>query len=199
MPQKLKLNASSPSKANKTEQRKSEVINIAHRLFETRGYEVVGVREIAKEAGISPMQVYRLGLDKQDLLAEVILIVNQEIIDAIKPFAAGKSKTAVDYIEGYLLDLYAKDIGIKSIRKEGAAFGWKWSGKYEQSIIAQLMQILEPISDCLNHYRYEDIKARCYAIWSLYYVGYRNAVMNNASAAQCLESIKPSLAICLKK
>ncbi len=145
------------------------------------------------------MQVYRLGLDKQDLLAEVILIVNQEIISETKPFSVGRSKAAPDYIERYLLDLYAKDIDIKGIRKEGAAFGWKWSGKYEQLIIAQLMQILKPISDCLNHYRYDDIEARCYAIWSLYYVGYRNAVMNNASAAQCLEGIKPSLAICFKK
>ncbi len=193
------MKASSPSKTTKTDQRKSEVINIAHQLFETRGYEAVGVREIAKEAGISPMQVYRLGLDKQDLLAEVILIVNQEIIDASKPFVAGKSKTAVDYIERYLLDLYVKDINIKSIRKEGAAFGWKWSGKYEQLIISQLMHMLKPISDCLAHFKYDAIEARCYAIWSLYYVGYRNAVMNNASAAQCLEGIKPSLAICLKK
>jgi AcrR family transcriptional regulator len=175
------------------------VITIAHRLFETRGYEAVGVREIAKEAGISPMQVYRLGLDKQDLLAEVILIVNQEIITAIKPFSKASSKSAVDYIEKYLLDLYAKDIDIKNIRKEGAAFGWKWSGNYEQLIIAQLMHILKPISDCLAHYQYDDIDARCYAIWSLYYVGYRNAVMNNASAAQCLEGIRPSLGICLKK
>lgn len=144
------------------------------------------------------MQVYRLGLDKQDLLAEVVLIVNQEIIDTIKPFAAGKPKTAVDYIERYLHDLYAKDIDIKGIRKEGAAFGWKWSGKYESLIIAQLMQILKPIADCLVHFKYDDIEARCYAIWSLYYVGYRNAVMNNADASHCLEGIKPSLRICLK-
>lgn len=186
-------------KPTKGQQRKSEVINIARRLFEAGGYEAVGVREIAKAAGISPMQVYRLGLDKQDLLAEVILIVNQEIINAIKPFSAAKSKTAADYIESYLLSLYAKDIAIKSIRKEGAAFGWKWSGKYEQLIIAQLMQILKPISDCLTYYRYGDVDARCYAIWSLYYVGYRNAVMNNANAIQCLEGIQPSLAICLKQ
>ncbi len=193
------MKASSPSKVIKTDQRKSEVVTIAHRLFETRGYEAVGVREIAKEAGISPMQVYRLGLDKQDLLAEVILIVNQEIINTIKPFSADKSKTASDFIDDYLLGLYAKDIEIKSIRKEGAAFGWKWSSKYEQLIIAQLMKILQPISDCLIRYKYDDIEARCYAIWSLYYVGYRNAVMNGANAAQCLQGIKPSLGICLKK
>jgi AcrR family transcriptional regulator len=182
----------------KSQQRTAEVIKIAHKLFEARGYEDVGVREIAKEAGISPMQVYRLGLDKQDLLAEVILIVNQEMIDLIEPFSTGKYKTAAAFIEAYLLDLYRQDISIKSIRKEGAAFGWKWSGKYEALIIAQLMQILKPIADCLAHFKYDDIEARCYAIWSLYYVGYRSAVMNNADASQCLEGIKPSLRICLK-
>jgi AcrR family transcriptional regulator len=157
------------------------------------------VREIAKGAGISPMQVYRLGVDKHDLLAEVILIVNQEMIAKIKSFDGTSYTSALDFIEKYLLDLYQQDIEIKSIRKEGAAFGWKWSEKYEALIIEQLMQILKPIADALAHFEYDEIEARCYAIWSLYYVGYRNAVMNNAVANACIEAIKPSLAICLKK
>lgn len=186
-------------KAKKAQERLSQVISIAYRLFASRGYEQVGVREIAKEAGISPMQVYRLGVDKTDLLAEVILIVNQEMINKIQPFDSNSSKSALNFIEKYLLDLYLQDISIKSIRKEGAAFGWKWSGKYEALITEQLMQILKPIADALAHYGYDEIEARCYAIWSLYYVGYRNAVMNNADANACLEAIRPSLAICLKK
>ena len=188
----------SPSKEIKQQKRLKEVVDIAHKLFAERGYEEVGIREIAKEAGISPMQVYRLGLDKHDLLAEVILIANQTIINSLKPFSAPKAKDATSYIENYLLNLYAQDIAIKSIRKEGAAFGWKWSGKYEELIIAQVMQFLKPISDCLAHFNYDEIEARCYAIWSLYYVGYRHAVMNNADAKACLDGIKPSLRICLK-
>lgn len=188
----------SPLKEAKQQKRLAEVIAIAHRLFAERGYEAVGVREIAKEAGISPMQVYRLGLDKHDLLAEVILIANQTIIDSIKPFSKSQAKNASAYIENYLLNLYTQDIAIKSIRKEGAAFGWKWSGKYEALIIAQVMQFLKPIADCLAQFNYDEIEARCYAIWSLYYVGYRNAVMNNADAQKCLDGIKPSLYICLK-
>jgi AcrR family transcriptional regulator len=188
-----------PLKTEKAQERLGQVIGIAYRLFASRGYEEVGVREIAKEAGISPMQVYRLGVDKTDLLAEVILIVNQEMINKIKPFDGDSSKSALHFIEKYLLDLYQQDIAIKSIRKEGAAFGWKWSGKYEAQIIEQLMHILKPIADSLTHYGYDEIEARCYAIWSLYYVGYRNAVMNNADANACLEAIRPSLAICLKK
>ena len=190
-----------PSKprSDKAQARLAQVIKIAHRLFANRGYEAVGIREIAKEAGISPMQVYRLGVDKHDLLAEVILIVNQELIDGIKPFESASHQSALAFIEQYLLHLYEQDIDIKSIRKEGAAFGWKWSGKYEALIIEQLMQILKPIADALAHFGYDEIEARCYAIWSLYYVGYRNAVMNNADAIACLNGIKPSLAICLKR
>ena len=145
------------------------------------------------------MQVYRLGLDKHDLLAEVILIANQNIIDSIKPFSKSQTKSASAYIENYLLNLYMQDIAIKSIRKEGAAFGWKWSEKYEALIIEQLMQLIKPIADALAHESYNDIQARCFGIWSLYYVGYRNAVMNDADAKTCLEAIKPSLKLLLKK
>lgn len=187
------------SKKDKAQERLTQVVKIAHRLFASRGYEEVGIREIAKEAGISPMQVYRLGVDKHDLLAEVILIVNQEMIGKIKSFDSASHTTALAFIEKYLLDLYKQDIDIKSIRKEGAAFGWKWSEKYEVLIIEQLMQILKPIANALTHFGYDEIEARCYAIWSLYYVGYRNAVMYNADANSCLDGIKQSLAICLKK
>lgn len=193
------MNPETKQKSTKAQERQSMVVNIAHRLFANRGYEAVGIREIAQEAGISPMQVYRLGIDKTDLLAEAILIVNREMIKGIRPFDKNSYASALSFVEDYLLKLYEHDIAIKSIRAEGAAFGWKWSEKYEALIIEQLMQILKPIADALTHFGYDEIEARCYAIWSLYYVGYRNAVMNNASADACLDGIKPSLIICLRK
>ena len=177
----------------------NQIVEIAHRLFEEKGYEEVGVREISALAGKSPMQLYRLGLGKQDLLAEVILRVNAKQIEMIKPFSKAKHQTALTYIEQYLLNLYKNDIEIKPIRKEGAAFGWKWSGRYEGLIIEQLMQLIKPIADALDYFGYDDIQARCYTIWSLYYVGYRNAVMNDANAEECLSGIKPSLKIILRK
>lgn len=184
-------------KAKKSQEQIEFIVKVAHRLFEKNGYEKVGMREISAAANKSPMQLYRLGLDKQDLLAEVILRVNAEQIRKIKPYP--KSKSSSKFIESYLLNLYEQDIAIKSIRKEGAAFGWKWSGKYEALIIGQLMQIIKPIADALTHESYDDIQARCFGIWSLYYVGYRNAVMNNADAKTCLEAIEPSLKLLLKK
>ncbi len=175
------------------------IITIAHRLFEQNGYEQVGIREICLSAGLSPTQLYRLGLSKQDLLAEVILRVNQKQIACIKPFSIKGFNSAESYIEAYLFKLYESDILIKGIRTEGAAFGWKWSGKYEEQIVKQVFQLIQPIIDALTHEGFNDIPARCYAIWSLYYVGYRHAVMHDGDAKACLEGIKPSLKLLLKK
>jgi len=186
-------------KALKAEKQVDEITKVAHRLFEKNGYENVGMREISAAVHKSPMQLYRLGLDKQDLLAEVILRVNTKQIKKIKGFEPKKNVTATQFIEGYLLDLYKQDIAIMSIRKEGAMYGWTWSSKYEVLIIEQLMQLLKPISDALLHHKYDEIQARCFGIWSLYYVGYRNAVMNNVDAKACLEGIQPSLRLLLKK
>ena len=175
------------------------IVKVAQHLFEKHGFEKVGMREISAAAKKSPMQLYRLGLDKQDLLAEVILRVNAEQIKSIKSFTPNNKIAANKFIEGYLLDLYEQDIAIKSIRKEGAAFGWKWTEKYEALIIQQLLEIIKPIADALVHDGYKDIEARCYAIWSLYYVGYRAAVMDDADAQSCLNGIKPSLDLLLRK
>ena len=175
------------------------VIRIAHEMFERDGYEHVGIRQICTAAGLSPMQLYRLGLDKKDLLAEVVLRINQQIIDRIKPFSSKGFKSVEDFIDRYLLDLYTQDIAIKGIRAEGAAFGWKWSGRYEELIIRQIFKMIQPIVDALQHDGYDEIPARCYAIWSLYYVGYRHAVMHDGDAAACLAQIRPSLALCLKR
>jgi AcrR family transcriptional regulator len=191
------VNVSKKSDINR--QRLETIIDIAHRLFAQSGYENVGIREICQAAGLSPTQLYRLGVSKQDLLAEVILRVNQKQIVNIKAFSASGFKSAQAYIETYLLNLYEADIAIKGIRAEGAAFGWKWSGKYEELIIAQILQLIKPISDALVHDQYDEVQARCYAIWSLYYVGYRHAVMHNGNAKACINGIKPSLALCLKR
>jgi len=144
------MNSGVPLKSEKAQERLEQVVKITYRLFATRGYEEVGIREIAQEAGISPMQLYRLGVEKRDLLAEVILILNQEMINKIKSFDSTLCTSALAFIEKYLLDLYQQDIEIKSIRREGLAFGWKWSEKYEALMIEQQKQILNPLQMLLS-------------------------------------------------
>jgi AcrR family transcriptional regulator len=159
-----------------------------------RGYEAVGMRDIARAVGKQPVQIYRLNLSKIDILAEVIIGLNQEQIDQLPQLCTRvKGETLFECACAYLRELYILDIQYLPIRSVGAAFGWMWSAAYEVRVIAQVHQFIQPLADWMQEAKLDDIPARCMGIWSLYYVGYRHAVMQVGTADDCLASIKPSL------
>jgi AcrR family transcriptional regulator len=178
--------------------RQSQFVSSARQLFEQKGYAEVGMREIATHAGFSPVQAYRIGLSKIDLLAEISIALSDEQINKItKKFQRKPDENVSAFVQRYLLTLYASDIKHIKIRRESAAFGWMWSAAYEERIRDQVMALLAPIIEALTHQGHTNVPACCMAIWSLYYVGYRNAVVSGATATQCLESISPSLELLL--
>ena len=173
---------------------KEQVLAAARPLFMERGYEAVGMRNIARAVGKQPVQIYRLNLSKIDILAEVIIGLNQEQIDQLPQLCTRvKGKTLFECACAYLRELYILDIQYLPIRSVGAAFGWMWSAAYEVRVIAQVQQFIQPLADWMQEAKLDDIPARCMGIWSLYYVGYRHAVMQVGTADDCLASIKPSL------
>ncbi len=159
-----------------------------------RGYEAVGMRDIAKAVGKQPVQVYRLKLNKADILAELIIDLNQWQISQLPGLCKRiKGATALERISGYLRELYKLDIEYLPIRSVGAAFGWMWSAEQEQRIIEQVFQLIMPVADSLEAAGLNDLSARCLGIWSLYYVGFRQAVIHGGTADDCLALIQPSL------
>lgn len=93
----------------------------------------------------------------------------------------------------YLRELYMLDIQYLPIRSVGAVFGWMWSAACESRVIEQVHQLIKPLVDWMQKAGLADIPARCIGIWSLYYVGYRCAVIRGGNADNCIEEIKPSL------
>lgn len=181
-------------KKNVPDSAKEQVLSAARALFMERGYEAVGMRDIARAVGKHPVQIYRLNLSKADLLAEIIIRLNQEQIDQVPQLCARiKGTTLHERACGYLRELYRFDIDCLPIRSVGAAFGWMWSAAYEARVIAQLHQIIKPLVDWMDEAKLDDIPARCIGVWSLYYVGYRHAVMQGGTADDCLAGIEPSL------
>lgn len=175
---------------------RQEVIQAARALFLEKGFDAVGMREIAHAVGRQPTQVYRLELSKIDILAEIIVALNQEQIDTLPAMLARiKGQTALERSCSYLEKLYRSDIDYLPIRALGAAYGWTWSSKYETLIVPQVLQLLGPIANWMETEGLSDIPARCYSVWSLYYVGYRRAVMHGGTASECLAEIRPSLAL----
>jgi AcrR family transcriptional regulator len=179
---------------------KQQVLVAARALFMARGYEAVGMRDIALAVGKQPVQIYRLKLSKTDILAEVIIELNQAQIDALPQLCARiKGESVFERACAYLRELYRLDIQYMPIRSVGAAFGWFWSASQEQRVIAQVHQLIKPLVDWMAEAGFTDIPARCFGIWSLYYVGYRHAVMQGGTADDCLAAIQPSLRFYLVK
>lgn len=171
---------------------------IARDLFMAIGYESVGMREIAAALGLQPTQIYRLNLTKVDILAEVIIELNSKVIDLLPALLESVTgKTSLERTCSYLLMLYRIDIEHIKLRSVGAMYGWSWNPRYESIVVAQVKQLLAPIAAWLAEDGYDDLPARCYGIWSLYYVGYRRAVIQGCDAQECLNEIHPSLKILL--
>lgn len=179
-------------------QLRQRVLKVAKRLILKEGFDNVGMRDIAKELGLQPIQVYRLKLSKSDILAELIIELNNERIQNLPAMLATvKGSNAFERICAYLLELYESDIRYKPLSSVGAAFGWTWGGEYEKKIVGQVWQLIAPIASWMREKAMTSISARCYGAWSLYYVGYRRAVVHAGSATECLEEIRPSLEILL--
>ena len=175
------------------------MVDAARSLFVEQGFAKVGMREITARAGLSPMQAYRIGLAKEDLLAEVSIALSDEQLRTITAKTSPRPTESLQaFVERFLLKLYKSDIQNISIRKESAAYGWMWSQKYESRIVEQVLALLQPIAAAMSAQGMENIPARCFTIWSLYYVGYRRAVVQGATARQCLDAIHDSLGLALR-
>jgi AcrR family transcriptional regulator len=174
------------------------VLAAAKELFMTRGYDAVGMRDIASAVGRQPVQIYRLNLPKSDILAELIIELNAgEIVQLPELLAKVRGGSLIDRVCGYFLELYRLDIQFMPIRSVGAAFGWMWNTRYEQKIIEQVLQLLQPVAEWMAEAGLDAIAARGYGIWSVYYVGFRRAAIHGGSAEECVAEIRPTLEILL--
>ena len=179
---------------------KSLVLQAAKELFLSNGYDAVGMRDIASAVGRQPVQIYRLNLSKSDILAELIIDLNDEQIAQIPNLCARVSGVSLpDKVCGYLRELYALDIQYMPIRSVGAAFGWMWNATYEAKIISQVLQLLQPVASWMTEAGLNNIQARGYGLWSVYYVGFRRAAIHGGSADDCIQEIRPTLEILLAK
>lgn len=177
---------------------KTLVLAAARELFLTRGYDAVGMREIAAAVGRQPVQIYRLNLSKSDILAELIIELNDEQIRQLPALCARViGSTLPARVCSYFRELYALDIHYLPIRSVGAAYGWLWNPAYEEMIVTQVMQLLQPVIAWMTEAGLDRIPARCYGIWSVYYVGFRRAAIQAGTADECIEEIRPTIEILL--
>jgi AcrR family transcriptional regulator len=175
---------------------RASVLEAAEKLFRKYGFDAVGMRQIAEAANTNPVQLYRLGLSKSEILGDLIVRLNsRQIRDMKKLDISGLGKTARERILGYLLALYRLDVRDKELRKLGAAYGWLWPREREVEVTNQIAVLVAPVEAELRHEGLDQIESRCQAIWSLYYSGYRAAIIHDATAEQCVERISGAIGL----
>lgn len=190
--------SSSPRLPNQNVQTK--LVAAAEQLIFEQGFLKIGVRDIARKAGVYPVEIYRLGLTKTDLLALVAIGLGERQLGRVQEFlhSSPPKGSLLQRVKAYLLFLYGLDIEALPIRSQSAGYGWFWGARYEDDIVSQVVQFLDPIERWIIEEDLSEPRERCMLVWSLYYVGFRAAVVNGKSAQECLDGIERPLAIALR-
>ncbi|WP_084505335.1 TetR/AcrR family transcriptional regulator [Nocardia harenae] len=77
------------------EERWTELLEVATRVFYEKGYEAASLRDIADRMGMLKGSLYYYIESKDDLLFEVITAVHQRGLDVIRPLASGTGSPLV--------------------------------------------------------------------------------------------------------
>lgn len=178
--------------------RRTAILRAAAELFLARGYDQVGVRDIASAAAISPALVYRYGWTKAELLAELILELNEAQIAAMRAWRPPRRGTLADRVVDYLRRLYRLDIEHRELRRLGAAYGWMWSPEQDRKCRTQIEQLLAPPRRLLTAARLDEVDTRLAAIWAAYWTYFRLAVIYDADAEACAAEVRPLVELAVR-
>ena len=80
----IETNKFNDLKEQEKEQRKNLILNVAEKVFSSKPFDDVNMRDLAKEVGISPGSIYTYFPDKETLYVEVSLRGYQRAIDVMK-------------------------------------------------------------------------------------------------------------------
>jgi AcrR family transcriptional regulator len=78
------------------EARRNIIIDAAEKVFATKPFNKVNMRDIAKEAGISPALIYRYFPDQQHLFVEAFLRGTQQLIEIYENFITTNKKISIE-------------------------------------------------------------------------------------------------------
>lgn len=179
-------------------ERRRVILESAKQLFITKGYEQVGMRQIAETAQISPALIYKEGWTKPDLLAELIFELNEAQIEAIQSMTLPRRGSLLDRVLQVLQYMYDLDITHRELRKLGAAYGWLWSQEQDKRCLKQVEDLTTPLHQLLTEAQIDSPEARVSGLWYAYWTGFRASVIYNQDSAGCIALIRPVVEILLR-
>lgn len=174
------------------------ILESARQLFVAKGYEQVGMRQIAEAAQISPALIYKEGWTKPDLLAELIFELNAAQIEAMQAMPLPPQAPLLDRVLQVLQRMYDLDITHKELRKLGAAYGWLWSQEQDRRCLEQIKELTVPLRQLLTEAQVDSLEARLSGLWYAYWSGFRATVIYDQDSVGCITLIRPVVEILLR-
>lgn len=87
--------------------KKSDILQVAQRLFAQFGLKKVTTDDIAKMSSVSKATIYRYYKNKEEIFDEVVKIEGAQLLDAVNE-AVDKEETVIDKFRAYLLTKIGK-------------------------------------------------------------------------------------------
>jgi len=178
-------------------ERRRVILESARQLFIAKGYEQLGMRQIAEAAQISPALIYKEGWTKPDLLAELIFELNEAQIEAIQSMTLPGREPLTDWVLQVMQYMYDLDITHRELRKLGAAYGWLWSQEQDKRCLKQIKDLTAPLRQLLIEAEIDSPEARISGLWYAYWTGFRATAIYNQDSAGCIALIRPVVEILL--
>ncbi len=96
-------------KEQERENRKNLIINAAERVFTNKPFDQVTMRNIAKEAGITPTAIYRYFTDKQSLYAEAYVRSNNRLLKKLTEIIDSSSALCFEEMAMKVIDHFVTE------------------------------------------------------------------------------------------
>jgi len=89
--------------------RREIIMEAAEKQFAEKPFNRVNMRDIAKEAGISPASIYRYFPDQQSLFAEALARGTKQVIKNVNAIASSASANSIDDAAVEFIDFFTGD------------------------------------------------------------------------------------------
>lgn len=90
-------------KEDQREARRNAIIDAAEEAFATRPFDKVNIRDIAKQAGISPALIYRYFPDQQHLFVEAFLRGTERLVEIFDRFLTTSADNSIEEAAKYFI------------------------------------------------------------------------------------------------
>jgi hypothetical protein len=157
-------------------------------------FDSLALADIAKDNRMTIPQLMEFGFTKSNLVCHAVVMSNDEMIRMlVAQDISPLGNTATDQVQAYLLQMYKYDLQQLAFKTAIQSYAWTWSVVDEERITNQAMKLMTPVYIALHAHGFDNIDARCQAIWALYMRGLRTAALGKGNANDCLASVRVAL------